>query len=256
MLRQEMEREFGDDYAEIGKDFIDACHIRKKEFIGEQDLNRYQILSARILRKLIHAYTVYASYDFFSEAGTGDMNPINSCREMQRIGDSADSFIYGDNIFLKCAVLPPKNAFKMVKRNGINEEIPYSFFERTVGIMMEDMLYKDTETYLNLRAKLEQKCLLFLYNFAPGDNLRICDAANHYTDKIQNRILFHFPGGDGGVKCRTAYENTSSDLIPTGTYITLSPYYPGNPEVCEIIRLWQEHFESKKIRGNQILSEK
>ena len=91
--------------------------------------------------------------------------------------------------------------------------------------------------------KIAKKCItyLFIYRDTAAPHL---DSDNHNTKSITDVICSYFEAGDDGFYADFRFFTRASELLPAGTYITVSAMDGALPTPEHIIEMWTARLRS------------
>lgn len=92
--------------------------------------------------------------------------------------------------------------------------------------------------------KIAKKCItyLFIYRDTAAPHL---DSDNHNTKSITDVICSYFEAGDDGFYADFRFFTRASELLPAGTYITVSAMDGVLPTPEHIIEMWTARLRSR-----------
>ena len=198
------------------------------------ELERY---AARLRGMLNRAYSVISSQQLY-ESFLDYQDAVSAFSRAEISAEGADGFSSGGRIYLRCGMLPAPAARTVAKKGeGLyaygTQYADDSLYRIMSGIMDEQSIRRGSSIRV-----FEKKSLHFLYCYSSADRRNEADSDNHYTRKIQNAVTSLLPGGDSGTSCSIAYETRITDRVPTGTYITISPFPLRFPTPEHVISVW------------------
>ena len=135
---------------------------------------------------------------------------------------------------------------------------------RTIGpekctIYRESVYYSiildpDFQTYDFSRYKKKIIHYLYIYRDLPANKMYLIDNDNHETKHVTDAIVRFLPAGDTPLNCNFYSSAMLTDLIPEGTYITVTPMESRMLPDNEIVDFWrsraEEQVESQIPRGS------
>lgn len=81
---------------------------------------------------------------------------------------------------------------------------------------------------------------LYIYRDLPNNKMYLIDNDNHETKHVTDAIVRLLPAGDTPMNCNFYYSAMVTDLIPEGTYVTVTTMENGMMEDDEIVSFWRK----------------
>lgn len=81
---------------------------------------------------------------------------------------------------------------------------------------------------------------LYIYRDLPKNKMYLIDNDNHETKHVTDAIVRLLPAGDTPMNCNFYYSAMVTDLIPEGTYVTVTTMENGMMEDDEIVSFWRK----------------
>ena len=86
---------------------------------------------------------------------------------------------------------------------------------------------------------------LYIYRDLPANKMYLIDNDNHETKHVTDAIARVLPAGDTPLNCNFYSSAMVTDLIPEGTYITVTPMESGMMADNDIVDFWRSSAEKK-----------
>lgn len=85
---------------------------------------------------------------------------------------------------------------------------------------------------------------LFVYRDLPTNRMYLIDNDNHETKHVTDAIVRFLPAGDTPLNCNFYSSALLTDLVPEGTYVTVTPMEDGVKPDDDIVRFWLGQLDS------------
>lgn len=160
--------------------------------------------------------------------------------------DQIDMFSVDGIGFLRMKMLPSLHKRTPFLNRGFS-----SFYNPCLGRGLDSVLCQRLNEQ-SFEVKCNRKILVYFLFIYPSSARRNCipDSDNHDIKNVQDVIAHRLIGSDAHDVCATYYDTEISDLIPQGTYITVTDVDNRIPRSEEIIAQWQLHYsESPKAEA-------
>ena len=102
------------------------------------------------------------------------------------------------------------------------------------------VLDPDFQSYDFSRYKRKIIHYLYIYRDLPNNKMYLIDNDNHETKHVTDAIVRLLPAGDTPMNCNFYYSAMVTDLIPEGTYVTVTTMENGMMEDDEIVSFWRK----------------
>ena len=138
-----------------------------------------------------------------------------------------------DAIYVKMPMLP-----------STNNEKAFSKFKSKTRVLfrkeISDFILNDPNFYTYSYKNLTNKLVHFLYVFSSQSQRLglLIDNGNHEIKYIIDAVTGPLPGGDSPLCCSIFSSATLSDLVPEGTYVTVTSAENGPKNDREILEFW------------------
>ena len=152
--------------------------------------------------------------------------------------DEIVSHLANQAIFVRTPMLWSRNNRKIRGNKG-----------RTIGpekctIYRESVYYSivldpDFQNYDFSRFKKKIIHYLYVYRDLPTNKMYLIDNDNHETKHVTDAIVRFLPAGDTPLNCNFYSSAIITDLIPEGTYITVTPMDTGMLSDEDIVNYWR-----------------
>ncbi len=80
---------------------------------------------------------------------------------------------------------------------------------------------------------------LYIYRDLPANRMYLIDNDNHETKHVTDAIVRLLPAGDTPLNCNFYSSAMVTDLIPEGTYVTVTTMEYGMMADCDIVEFWR-----------------
>lgn len=146
-----------------------------------------------------------------------------------------DAFVEGNLLLVRMPMLPSIRAHGVINNGQKRAIFDTPMFVETVRGSVLSVKEK--------LPKIAKKCItyLFIYRDAAAPHL---DSDNHNTKAITDEICSHFEAGDDGFYADFRFFTRASELLPAGTYVTVSAMDGALPTPEHIIELWTARLRS------------
>ena len=156
-------------------------------------------------------------------------------RKIARETHAFDAFVEGNMLLVRMPMLPSIRAHGVINSGQKRAIFDTPMFVETVRgavLSVKERL-----------PKIAKKCItyLFIYRDTAAPHL---DSDNHNTKAITDEICSHFEAGDDGFYADFRFFTRASDLLPAGTYVTVSAMDGALPTPEHIIELWTARLRS------------
>ena len=172
--------------------------------------------------------------------GTDEMLPPDEIctqlyRKIARETHAFDAFVEGNMLLVRMPMLPSIRAHGVINSGQKRAIFDTPMFVETVRGAMLSVKEK--------LPKISKKNImyLFIYRDAAAPHL---DSDNHNTKAITDEICSHFEAGDDGFYADFRFFTRASELLPAGTYITVSAMDGALPTPEDIIEMWTARLRS------------
>lgn len=92
---------------------------------------------------------------------------------------------------------------------------------------------------------------LYVYRDLPANRMYLIDNDNHENKHVTDAIVRFLPAGDTPLNCNFCSSAMVTDLIPEGTYVTVTTMEDGVMDTGEIVDFWRKRLAADAETGTE-----